>query len=251
MVKIVKSCKCSGFGLACVWFLVALLAGGCEQPATPHRQAGAATNTAPALAVAEPGPGEKVCFACNGTGIVKCPAPGCVDGQVPCPGPCVKLSRGNWSHTDINGNYSPILWQVYKTPDGGTHAISEHHVGHVIVIQNGKQVDTGPCKICGGTGKVKCNICNGTGKVICPICNGKKFIPVAWTPTDNPYFNSQPEVIRLAGGQVILGRIAGEDNGEKIIVTRDKKVLHVKASDVLPKTEMNTNSPAAQTSPSI
>ena len=245
MANIVKPCKRFRFGPACAWFLVALLSGSCGNPSGPTKTV-ATTNSAPQ--VATPGPGEKVCFACNGTGIVKCPAPGCVDGQVPCPGPCVELSKGVWRHTDINGQPSDILWQVFNSPDGrGTFAISEHHVGDVFTIQNGHLVDLGKCPICGGTGKVKCNVCNGTGKVTCPICNGKKFIPAAWTPTDNPYFNSQPDIIRLADGQVILGRIAGESDGEKIIVTRDKKVLHVKPSDILP----NTNSPAASTPPNI
>jgi hypothetical protein len=83
--------------------------------------------------------------------------------------------------------------------------------------------------------------------VTCPICNGKKFIPVAWTPTDNPWFNSQPDVIRLADGQVILGRVAALVGDDRTIVTRDKKILHVKASDILTKAE--TNSPAAPASP--
>jgi len=253
MTNIVKPCKRSGFGPACAWFLVALLSGGCGQPATIHRQAGTATNAAPALAVAEPGPGEKVCFACNGTGIVKCPAPGCVDGQVDCPGPCLKLSRGVWIHMDVSGHSPTDLWQKFPNQSGmgGWQAFNQNHVGDVIQYQNGVAVDTGKCPICGGTGKVKCNVCNGTGKVTCPICNGKKFIPVAWTPTDNPYFNSQPDIIRLADGRVVLGRIAGQIGDDITIVTRDKKVLHVKPSDILPKPETNTNSPAAQTSPGV
>jgi hypothetical protein len=115
------------------------------------------------------------------------------------------------------------------------------------VIQDGKPTDIGKCKICGGTTKVTCSVCKGTGKVTCPICNGKKFIPVAWTPTDNPWFNSQPDVIRLADGQVILGRLAAEVGDDRTIVTRDKKILHVKASDILPKP--GTNDSAAQASP--
>ena len=82
----------------------------------------------------------------------------------------------------------------------------------------------------------------------CPICDGKKFIPIAWTPTNNPSFNSQPDVIRLADGQVILGRVVASVGDDRTIVTRDKKILHVKASDILPKAE--TNFPAAKTSSS-
>jgi hypothetical protein len=141
------------------------------------------------------------------------------------------------------------LWQKFPDLDGrgGYHAWTTHHVGEVIVYQNGVAVNIGKCKICGGTTKVKCDVCKGTGKVTCPVCNGKKFIPVAWTPTDNPWFNSQPDVIRLADGQVILGRVAAEVGDDRTIVTRDKKILHVKASDILPKTD--TNGPAAPASP--
>jgi hypothetical protein len=152
---------------------------------------------------------------------------------------------------NVPGHGPNELWQKYPDLDGrgGYYAFSQNHLGETIVYQNGRAVSTGRCKICGGTGKVRCEVCKGTGKVVCPICDGKKFIPVAWTPTDNPYFNSQPDVIRLTDGQVILGRVAGVDGDDKIIVTRDKKVLHVKASDILPKS--GTNSPALQTSPSI
>jgi hypothetical protein len=124
---------------------------------------------------------------------------------------------------------------------------SEHHLGEVIVMQDGKPTNIGKCKICGGTGKVNCSVCKGTGKVTCPVCNGKKFIPAAWTPTDNPWFNSQPDVIRLADGQMLLGRVAAEVGDERTIITRDKKILHVKASDILSK--METNAPAAPASP--
>jgi len=239
-----RSSSCSSRPLIVI-LLGAFLFGGCAKPAgTSRPDATVATNSTPS--VAEPGPGEKVCFACDGTGMVKCPAPGCVGGWVPCPGPCLKLSKGIWRRTDIDGKPSDVLWQIFNSPDGReTFAVSEHHLGDVLVYQGGQFKLNGKCQICGGTGRVKCDTCKGTGKVTCPVCNGKKFVPVAWTPTDNPYFNSQPDIIRLAGGQVVFGRIAGTDGDEKIIVTRDKKVLHVKASDVLPK----TNSPTAPIPP--
>ena len=99
------------------FFLGALLFVSCGKPAgAPKSQATATTNSAPP--VAGPGPGEKVCFACDGAGMVKCPAPGCVNGQVPCPGPCLKLSKGIWRHTDIDGKPSDVLWQIFNSPDG-------------------------------------------------------------------------------------------------------------------------------------
>jgi len=234
--------------LAC--FLGALLFAGCGKPAdAPKSQATAPANSAPPPPeVAGPGPNEKVCFACKGEGTVPCLVPGCKDGWVDCPGPCLKLSRGVWTHMNVAGHDPSDLWITFTAADGGTMSWNQNHVGDVIVMQDGKPTDIGKCKICGGTGKVKCDVCKGTGKVTCPICNGKKFIPVAWTPTDNPWFNSQPDVIRLADGQVLLGRVAASVGDDRTIVTRDKKILHVKASDVLPKAE--TNSPAAKTSSS-
>ena len=95
---------------------------------------------------------------------------------------------------------------------------------------------------------MKCDVCKGTGKVTCPICNGKKFIPVAWTITDNPWFNSQPDLLRLKDGQVILGRVAGAVGDDRTIVTRDKKILHVNASDILPQPDSNSI-PATAPSP--
>lgn len=80
-------------------------------------------------------------------------------------------------------------------------------MGEVIAYQNGKPVNVGPCKICGGTTKVACNVCKGTGKNVCDICLGKKFIPAAWMPLDNPWLNGQPDLIRLKDGRVFLGKV--------------------------------------------
>ena len=237
--------------LAC--FLGALLFAGCGKQHDTHKsQSTMTTNSAPALASpAEvgPGPGEKVCFACKGEGVVACRVPECVDGRADCPGPCLKLSRGTWIHMDVPGHDPSELWQKYPDRDGrgGYYAFSQNHLGELVEYQGNRAVSIGKCKVCGGTTKVTCSVCKGTGKVACPVCAGKKFIPVAWTPTNNPWFNSQPDVIRLADGQVILGRVAASVGDDRTIVTRDKKILHVKASDVLSKTD--TNSPIAPASP--
>ncbi|HTD67764.1 MAG TPA: hypothetical protein VK846_14660 [Candidatus Limnocylindria bacterium] len=106
-------------------------------------------------------------------------------------------------------------------------------------------MNVGKCTVCGGTIKVTCKTCAGTGKQTCEVCQGKKFILIAWTPTDNPWFNSQPDLIRLMDGRMILGRIAMAVGEERTIVTRDKKLLHIIASDILPKA--GTNSPPPQT----
>jgi hypothetical protein len=238
----------SVFCLVLACFLGALLFAGCGKPAdAPKSQVNMITNSVPPPEVAGPGPNEKVCFACKGEGTVPCRVPGCKDGWVDCPGPCLKLSRGVWTHMNVAGHDPSDLWITFTAADGGTMSWNQNHVGDVIVMQDGKPTDIGKCKICGGTGKVKCDVCKGTGKETCPVCNGKKFIPITWTPTDNPWFNSQPDVIRLADGQVLLGRVAASSGEERTIVTRDKKILHVKASDILPKAA--TNSPAAQTPP--
>ena len=238
-------------GLAC--FLGALLFAGCGKPTnTPKSQATTTTNSAllPTPEVTGPGPNEKVCFTCKGEGTVACLVPGCVNGQADCPGPCLKLSHGTWIHINVPGHGPNELWQKYPDLDGrgGYYAFSQNHLGEVVAYQGVRAVSTGKCKVCGGTTKVTCSVCKGTGKVTCPICDGKKFIPIAWTPTNNPSFNSQPDVILLADGQVILGRVAASVGDDRTIVTRDKKILHVKAPDILPKAD--TNSPAAKTSSS-
>jgi hypothetical protein len=235
--------------LAC--FLGALVFAGCgKQSSAPESQANAITNSAPPPLpkVASPGPNEKVCFECRGQGTVACRAPGCTNGEVDCPGPCLKLSKGAWIHMTVAGHDPSDLWITFTKADGGTMSWNQNHVGDVIQMQNGNPVNIGKCKVCDGTGKVTCSVCKGTGRQTCPVCNGTKFVPVAWTPTDNPWFNSQPDLIRLKDGRVFLGRVAMAIGEERTIITRDKQTLHLKASDILPKAD--TNPPAAKTSSS-
>ena len=249
MVNVFQLTRRFDFFQVLVCFLGALLFAGCGKPSdAPKNQTNAITNFVPPP-VAGPGPNEKVCFACKGEGTVPCLAPGCKDGQVDCPGPCLKLSRA-WIHMDVAGHDPSELWAIFPNQSGlgGYQAWNQHHLGEVIVYQNGVAVNVGKCKICGGTGKATCSICKGTGKVICPICNGKKSIPVAWTPTDNPWFNSQPDLIRLTDGRVILGRVAASLGEDRTIVTRDRKVLHVNASDILSRSDSNSI-PATAPSP--
>jgi hypothetical protein len=235
-------------------FLGVLLFAGCgKPPEAPKSPVPAITNAVSASVSAEaagPGPGEKICFACKGEGVVPCRAPGCVEGQVGCPGPCLKMSRGAWIHMDVAGHDPNELWQKFpnQSGQGGYQAWNQNHVGEVVVYQNGVAVNIGKCKVCGGTTKATCSACKGTGKQTCPICDGKKFIPAAWTITDNPFFNRQPDVIRFTDGRVLLGRVAATVGDDLTIVTRDKKILHVKAADILSKAE--TNSPAVPTAPS-
>ena len=209
-----------------------------------------ASDSAPKPPVGGPGPNEKVCFECKGQGTVACRAPGCTNGQVDCPEPCLKLSKGAWIHMTVAGHDPSELWQKFPNKNGqrGYQTWNQNHVGEVIGYKNGVAVNIGECKVCGGTTKVTCPVCKGTGKQVCEICEGKKFIPVAWTPTNNPWLNSQPDLIRLKDGRVLLGRVAVAIGEERTIITRDKKTLHVKAPDILPKA--GTNPPAAKTSSS-
>jgi hypothetical protein len=236
-----------GSGLACL--LGALLFAGCGKQSTPTPAPPPAAPAAPRATnpppVAGPGPGEKACFQCAGTGLVACRAAGCKNGQGNCPGGCLSLSRGVWTHMNVAGHGPNELWISFKKGSGGSMSWSQGHVGEVIVYQNGDPVNIGTCKVCGGTTTTPCAACKGTGKQTCEICSAKKFVPVAWTPTDNPWFNRQPDVIRLKDGQVVLGRVAAAVGDERTIITRDKKILHVQASEILPKAETNPPAPAA------
>jgi len=250
MANLAPLSRSFAFHLVLTCFLGALLFSGCgKPPEAPKSPAPATTNAASATTEAGPGPGEKICFACKGEGTVSCRVPGCVEGKVDCPGPCLKLSRGVWIHMNVPGHDPSELCQKFPDRDGrgGSYSFSQNHLGEVIEYENVRAVSRGPCKICGGSTRVTCNGCKGTGKQTCPICNGKNYIPVAWNPTNNPWFDSQPDVIRLADGRVLLGRVASSVGDDRTIVTRDKKILHVNASDILPKA--NTNVPPAPASP--
>jgi hypothetical protein len=243
------------FGLCILLSIGVLLSNGCDKPVTtakqpvaPSEEETASIETAPAKP-AGPGKDEKICFSCKSEGTAPCRTAGCVKGQIDCPSACLKMSRGSWIHMEVAGHDPSELWQKFPNQSGrgGYQAWNHHHVGEVIEYANGVAVNVGKCKTCGGTTKVTCKTCSGTGKQTCEVCQGKKFIPVAWTATDNPWFNSQPDLIRLKDGQAILGRIAMSSGEERTIVTRDKRVMHVKASDILPKE--GTNSPAIRSRP--
>jgi hypothetical protein len=161
-------------------------------------------------------------------------AKGCRGGKVDCPGPCLKLDQGVWTHMNVPGHPATDLWRTFVNPDRSTESWNQGHLGHVVAMRNGHWEDTGPCPICGGAGTVPCPVCKGTGIQTCPVCEGKKYIPAAWTPTDNPWFNRQPDVIRLKDGRVFLGKIAFQSGTHVTIVTRGNEVIHADASDVLP-----------------
>ena len=239
-------------GLVCI----ALLAG-CGKPAvkpaggnsnTPVAP-GTATANAPAIPAADtaadgPKTGEKICFACNGTGTIKCLAPGCQDGLVDCPGPCLKLDRGEWVHLEVAGHPPTDLWHKFYHADGASYdAYNQNHAGHVIAMQNDRAVDTGPCKICGGKARVPCSVCKGTGRQVCLICGGKKYVPAVWSPTNNPWLNNQGDAIHLTDGRVFFGKIVGAVGTDLTIKTRDGKFVNVENAEVMAKPD--GSSPAA------
>lgn len=209
------------------------------------QETAAAGNDSPIKTVG-PGANEKFCFVCNGNGAVTCTVVGCANGQKECPGPCLKLTRGTWIRMQVAGHDPNELWQKFPNASGkgGYKSWSQGHVGEVIAYQNGVAVNIGQCKVCSGTTKVTCADCRGTGQQTCQICEGKKFIPDSWAPTDNPWFNRQPDIIRLADGRALLGRIGMSSGDDRTIVTRDKKIVYVKASEILPKG--TTTPPVAQ-----
>lgn len=225
-------------------FCVCLLAG-CDKPAADAVKASLDTGKSGAPASQPAGPKEKTCFACAGSGTIKCAAPGCVDGVVDCPGPCIRLSRGVWMHMDVAGHPPTDLWQKFNEGNGQYTAFNQSHVGHVIAMQNGKVVDTGPCQLCGGSGKVPCRVCNGTGQVVCPVCDGRKQVPDSWTSTDNPWLNGQPDLIRLTDGRIVFGKVVGTVGTNLTIKTREGKWLHLNTAELVPNDNMvSTNATA-------
>ena len=188
------------------------------------------------------------CDLCQGEGTIKCTAPGCVDGWVDCPGPCLKLSVGRWEHMDVPGHDPSELWQKFSYAHG-YQAWTTAHIGQVIEMRDGVPTNIGACPICGGKGKVPCKICQGTGRVVCPRCHGTKFIPVKLVFTPTPAPQSVPlrplhiatptpanrdEAIHLKDGTVIHGQIVIDDgttlwirrlDGERIQIAR-RKLLH-------------------------
>lgn len=185
-----------------------------------------------AVVPSAPGTGEKNCFACNAAGEVPCKARGCAKGMAECPGPCARLTKGVWEHMNVPGHAPGELWQKVRVANGW-QSYSQAHVGEVFTVANGAMVNQGKCPVCGGTTRVECKTCKKTGKEPCEVCSGKKFIPVAWTSTDNPWFNRQPDLIRLRDGKVLLGKVAGTSGNEAIIRSRDGKITRVPKQDIM------------------
>lgn len=211
--------------------LLQLLAG-CDRPAD---SASSSAQTVPPTAVPEPAAtapaGEKNCFACAGTGTAVCT--NCIKGKVDCTGTCLRLNRGVWVHLEVAGHPPTDLWQKFKIGNGEYSAYNQNHVGHVIEVQGDKAVDIGPCPVCHGETKTPCKICAGTGRQKCLVCGGEKFVPEAWSATDNPWFNAQPDLLRLKDGRKLLGKVVSRIDNDLTIRTREGKSLNLKFSDLV------------------
>jgi hypothetical protein len=176
----------------------------------------------------------KTCFQCNGTGKWTCQAPGCKNGQIECPGPCLRLSKGDWHHMDVEGHSPNDVWITFRKASGGTRSWNQNHVGEVIEMQNGEPQNIGKCQICGGKTRVKCAVCQGVGIVTCGICEGKKVVPLSWTAFDNPKMKSRPTRFRLKDGRVLVGRKVIV-MGSRITIRTEKGEVEVNSADVLPE----------------
>ncbi len=111
------------------------------------------------------------CKTCHGELLVACKSKDEVDGIVPCSNGCLRLSTGRWAKDKTGEN-----WCSFAVGGGSTAKYSEHHLGHVIVLdlKNHQAPDLGVCPVCGGTIKIDDPVCYGTGKVPCPECLARK-----------------------------------------------------------------------------
>ena len=212
--------------------LALLIVGGCSGKPAADKSGANADRLSTSAALDKD---HQRCFQCDGVGHHACRAPGCKDGQIECPGSCLKLNRGSWEHMEVAGHPPTDVWQRFPNGPGKSTFWNQHHVGDVIVVQDGVAVNTGKCPRCGGTAKVKCPICDGRGQQTCELCEGKKIIPAAWTATNNPWLNRQPDLIRLKDGRALLGRVAMRTGAKCTLKTRDGKLVDVDAADILSK----------------
>jgi len=177
----------------------------------------------------EPGAEEQRCFQCEARGTVACVADQCDRGHLPCPGPCIRPGKGTWipdpHHPGQLGYKLPLTGRSYAL-------VSLGHAGEVFTVQNGQAVPLGPCPTCQGRTRVPCKTCQGTGRVTCPVCERAGIVAAAWKPTDNPWFNRQPDVVRLKDGRVFLAREAGGGGDTVIFKTRDGQFITVKRAEV-------------------
>jgi hypothetical protein len=174
----------------------------------------------------------KACFQCNGTGKSKCTAPTCLNGQVDCPAPCIKLRKGRWvkrpdlNRPDPNETLQPIIVQ------GQEMWVSSHHEGVRYAWGADGHGAMSTCTVCNGTTRVQCKVCQGKGIITCPVCDGKKVVLASWTAFDNPKMKNRPSRFKLKDGSVVVGykKMA---SGSEIILRAEKGDVKLQTADVV------------------
>ncbi len=184
------------------------------------------------------------CFRCDGTGFIKCPNPECHDGTIECPGPCLRLTKGEWVHMDVAGHPPTDVWQVFRyrtATESGTKAWSQAHVGEVIEMVDGMPTNKGKCSLCHGTTRVPCLTCKGTAHIVCPVCHGEKVLAPqgpAGSSSSAPAGASSAadpgvKTYVLKDGTTVTGKIVLEDDDATIVRTSDDRKVRFLNKDLM------------------
>jgi hypothetical protein len=113
------------------------------------------------------------CQRCLASGRITCLAPRCKEGQVPCPGRCLKLTDPGWQR--VEGQDPKKLFKIYRV-NGRTWVVGQNQAGEVFEVTMGEFRKLGACKICHKSTKVPCKSCQGTGQVTCVVCGGQRTV---------------------------------------------------------------------------
>lgn len=181
----------------------------------------------------------KTCFQCNGTGTSKCNAPTCLNGQVDCPAPCIKLRKGRWvKRPDLNRPDPNETMQTIII-NGDKWDLSSHHEGVRYVPRGDKEIEMVTCTVCNGTTRVQCKVCQGKGIITCPVCDGKKVVPETWSAFDNPKMKNRPSRFKLKDGSVIVGfkKMAA---GSTVIIRTEKGDEKLDAGNIVSEEKQPT-----------
>jgi hypothetical protein len=124
---------------------------------------------------------------------------------------------------DVKGHSPDELWRNFEDKDhgGGSVAWNQHHLGEVIEYQNGRAVNVGRCKICGGTTKASCPVCKGKSAIVCPVCGGEKVVPESWSFLENPKIKVRPYHFKMKDGSEIDGYKIMEQGGVTTVRVAD------------------------------
>src|SRR4051812_34730797 len=201
-----------------------LVCAGCNRPEQSKIDTSKSTSATPVSTAGldksdATGAAGVTCFQCKGTGTLHCAAQGCDHGKLDCPGPCLKAYQGKWEHLEVAGHAPDELWQKFYGSDGKYTAWNQKHLGEVIEIQNGKAVNIGKCRQCGGTAKVNCATCKGAGEIVCPTCNGKKVISANLAAIGAQKARASLKKIQLKDGRTLFGKIEMQFGSKAVVRT--------------------------------